>query len=362
MRIFLNYRRDDTAGHAGRLYDALAARFGRDSVFIDIDAIDLGAAYAEVIHDAVTSCDVVIAMIGRNWLAVADDSGRRRLDQPNDFVRLELESALGRDVYVIPACVQGASIPPSDDLPPTLAPLAGRQGFELRDTAWHDDVGRLIRRLERLDGEAGQRAAADAPIQTPRQPRRPTPWRSMRRWLLPLGGLIVLAVAAAVAAAVTLVGDGSRGSGSTTSGDASGADARLLAVIPPITRTTCQGIDYGPETAKASVSCSGARLAVVYHLFPSKDGLDDWYLQQREELQIEPGSGVCTTAHFRGEAADADGSGRHICFVETNGEPNLVFKNNRALVAAEANIYGAKGPRAVASLLRQWRCCLMLEG
>ena len=163
LRIFVSYRRDETSGHAGRLYDSLAAHFGPDHVFIDVDAIDLGTNFAQVIHRAVTSCDVVIALIGRAWVTATDAEGRRRLEDPDDFVRLELESALKRDVFVIPACVQGAGVPSPDVLPEALAPLAGRQGFELRDTAWHDDVKRLIRRLERLAAEKSQGAEAPAP-------------------------------------------------------------------------------------------------------------------------------------------------------------------------------------------------------
>ena len=146
----------DTGGHAGRLYDALAEHFGPENVFMDIDAIDLGADFAGVINRAVSSCDVVIALIGRQWLTVADAEGRPRIEDPDDFVRLELESALARDVYVVPTCVQGVEVPTADKLPSRLAPLAGRQGTELRDVAWRDDLKRLIRRLELLARERGK--------------------------------------------------------------------------------------------------------------------------------------------------------------------------------------------------------------
>jgi hypothetical protein len=160
MRIFLSYRRDDASGHAGRLYDALSARFGAENVFMDIDTIDLGADFVEVITEAVASCDVLIALLGQQWLSATDAEGRRQLDNPDDFVRIELEAALERDVFVIPACVQGAPQPSSEQLPEILAPLARRHGAEIRDVGWHDDVRRLIERLERLEGERSNGASS----------------------------------------------------------------------------------------------------------------------------------------------------------------------------------------------------------
>jgi hypothetical protein len=150
LTVFVSYRREDTSGHAGRLYDALVSRFGSQNVFIDVDTIAPGTDYTKAIERAVTSCDVFIALIGPGWLTVTDADGRRRLEQPNDAVRLELESALSRDLVVIPICVHGGAIPPADALPSSLAPLALRQAIELRDSVWHEDVQRLIRRLERI--------------------------------------------------------------------------------------------------------------------------------------------------------------------------------------------------------------------
>src|SRR4051794_2677355 len=117
LRVFLNYRRDDAAGHAGRLYDSLAERFGKERVFMDVDAIDPGADYGDVIDKAVGSCDVLIAVIGQDWLNATDGKGERRIDDPDDFVRLEIQAALGRDVRVLPLLVQGAVMPSADELP-----------------------------------------------------------------------------------------------------------------------------------------------------------------------------------------------------------------------------------------------------
>lgn len=151
LRIFLNYRREETSGHAGRLFDVLAARFGEDHVFMDIDRIEPGLDFADVISEAVASCDVLISLIGSRWLTSGDAKGRPRLENPEDFVRLELEAALGLDVRVIPALVQNAQMPGSDELPETLRPFARRHAVELSDTRWTFDVGKLVATLERLE-------------------------------------------------------------------------------------------------------------------------------------------------------------------------------------------------------------------
>jgi hypothetical protein len=175
LRVFLSYRREDASGHAGRLYDLLAARYGAERVFMDIDAIPLGSEFAETINRAVASCDVVIALMGRGWLEAKDSDGHRRLDDPDDFVRREIESALAQGVVVVPATVQGAELPRAEELPSSIAALTRRQGFQLSDTGWRDDVGRLIRRLEEVaEEQADPAAAADrlAPSRRPRPTRR----------------------------------------------------------------------------------------------------------------------------------------------------------------------------------------------
>jgi len=99
-RIFMTYRREDTAYPAAWLFDRLAGHFGRDQVFKDIDSIELGDDFVEVITAAVGSCDALLALIGDRWLSSTDRDGQRRLDDPGDFVRLEIEAALARDVRV----------------------------------------------------------------------------------------------------------------------------------------------------------------------------------------------------------------------------------------------------------------------
>jgi len=357
FRIFVSYRRGDS-GHAGRLYDALTSRFGPDHVFMDIDTIDPGVDFAEVINREVTSCDVVIALIGRGWVNATDAKGQRRLEDPDDFVRLELESALARDIVLIPACVQGAGIPSPHELPPSLAPLVRRQGIELRDVGWHDDVGRLIRRLQRIaegsvEGERPQPPARQATAES-----MPRSWRSKR--LLAAVALVVAALGIAALVAVFAL----RGSGGKGHAGGGLAERRLLAVIPAVTRPSCQRISYGEKSARASVSCSGARLSVTYNLFPSDAVMHSWYVQIRELEQVQPGGGKCTGTAFRGERRYVVGGmtvGRYFCYVDSMGESQLVWTDRRASVGSEANIYEGKGRAAAESLLRQWRCCLQLQ-
>jgi hypothetical protein len=146
--IFVSYRREDSAGHAGRLFDRLAERFGKDTVFMDVEGIGPGTRFAEVIEKAVGACDVFLAVIGRHWLDCKDREGRRRLDDPQDFIRLETGSALARNVRVIPVLVEGASLPQRHELPEELQELTERQAIELRDTHWNDDIEALIAKLE----------------------------------------------------------------------------------------------------------------------------------------------------------------------------------------------------------------------
>jgi glycerophosphoryl diester phosphodiesterase len=147
-RIFISYRRQDSAYPAGWLYDRLVERFGPDQIFKDIDSIELGDDFVDTITSAVGSCDVVLALIGKKWATIK--SGReRRLDDPNDFVRLEIEAALQRNVLLIPILVDGALMPRADDLPPSVAPMVRRQALELSPNRFRSDTDTLLGVLER---------------------------------------------------------------------------------------------------------------------------------------------------------------------------------------------------------------------
>ncbi|MDQ5815439.1 MAG: TIR domain-containing protein [Actinomycetota bacterium] len=146
--IFISYRRDDSAGHAGRLYDKLSEGFGADQIFMDIDTIDPGHDFIEVIDRALASSKVVIALIGRRWTTATDSAGRKRLENPQDFVRMEVARSLETGIRVIPVLVQGATMPGPDELPADLTALTRRHAIELSDVRWQYDVGRLTTAIE----------------------------------------------------------------------------------------------------------------------------------------------------------------------------------------------------------------------
>ncbi len=148
-RIFINYRRADSEGYAGRIYDRLAPHFGADAIFMDVEAIDAGVDFVKVLEEAVQSCDVLVALIGRRWLNLKDEGGNRRLDNPADFVRIEVAAALSRDIRVIPVLVGGAPMPGSADLPENLKPLIRRNALTVNHNTFHADMNRLIAHLER---------------------------------------------------------------------------------------------------------------------------------------------------------------------------------------------------------------------
>lgn len=151
-RIFISYRREDAAGDAGRLADHLHRRFGRDHVFLDIDTIDPGRDFVEVLQSSLRETAAVLVVIGPRWTSLVDAAGVRRLDSPKDFVRLEVEAALGRNIPVVPLLVQGATMPRAEDLPAALSSLVTRQATSLDHAEFHDDAERLCDRLEAVMG------------------------------------------------------------------------------------------------------------------------------------------------------------------------------------------------------------------
>jgi hypothetical protein len=147
--VFISYRRDDSAHVTGRIFDKLDKHFKQDLVvFRDVDNIPLGRDFREVIAEAVESCEVFLAVIGPSWLENRNEDGERRLDDPHDFVRLEIETALKRKIPVIPILVSPARMPKAVQLPDSLQTLAFRNGLEVRrDPDFHHDMDRLIHAL-----------------------------------------------------------------------------------------------------------------------------------------------------------------------------------------------------------------------
>src|SRR5262245_51263719 len=145
--IFVNYRRADSTATAGRLHDRLAQTFGRKILFMDIDHVPAGVDFVEYLHSQVAACRVFLALIGRNWLDAEDDDGRRRLDNPDDFVAIEIAAALSRDIRVIPVLVEGACMPKARDLPEWLKPLLRRQAIDLRHHHFGRDGEALVEKI-----------------------------------------------------------------------------------------------------------------------------------------------------------------------------------------------------------------------
>lgn len=161
LRVFVSYRREDASDAAGRIYDRLAPRYGHDRVFLDIDNIPAGADFVEFLTEAVASCDVLIAVIGKRWLTIRDGKGGRRLDNPLDFVHLEIAAALERDVVVVPALVQGARLPEPGHLPEPLQKLARRQAVNLSADRFQSSMQKLIANLDVVADANADRARAE---------------------------------------------------------------------------------------------------------------------------------------------------------------------------------------------------------
>lgn len=148
--IFINYRREDVPGVAGRLFDHLAERYPRRQLFIDVDTIKPGLDFVDQIDAQIAQCHVLLAIIGSRWLDDRDQDGKRRLDSPNDFVRLELKSGLKRNIPLIPILVDGTRMPSEQDLPPDLKELARREALELRYTSFDSDADAIAQALRAL--------------------------------------------------------------------------------------------------------------------------------------------------------------------------------------------------------------------
>lgn len=189
--IFISYRREESAGHAGRIYDRLRERFGRDRVFMDVSAIEPGVDFVEAIDRAVGSCTVLLVVIGRRWLDSTDRAGQRRLDDPKDFIRLEVGTALRRNIRVIPVLVQDAAMPGEGDLPDDLKLLARRNAFEINDNHWDSNMAQLEETLARVLGDTAGPALPGGTRTGP----TPTVRKNRLVWLISSVTAIVVALA-----------------------------------------------------------------------------------------------------------------------------------------------------------------------
>jgi hypothetical protein len=146
--IFISYRRSDSEGESGRLSDVLSHRFSEQAVFMDVDAIRPGRDFRVAIEESIQGCAVLLVVIGPDWLEARGTTGQRRLNEANDYVRLEIAAALGRDIPVIPVLIRGARMPVAEELPKEISELAYRNGVTLTHSRWKSDLQVLIQALE----------------------------------------------------------------------------------------------------------------------------------------------------------------------------------------------------------------------
>lgn len=146
--VFISYRRSNASGNAGRLYDTISAYFGEDSVFMDVDSIGPGEDFEDVLERTLSECRAVVVVIDPDWLTITGREGRRRLEDPQDYVRLEIQHALASRVRLFPVLVDGALMPSPEDLPQSLRGLARSQATEISSSRYRYDVGRLLKALE----------------------------------------------------------------------------------------------------------------------------------------------------------------------------------------------------------------------
>lgn len=158
--IFLSYRRSDSGDASLRLYEAIRRRFGAESIYLDTASTAWGEEWPSALEDAIAAADVVIVVIGPGWVTAQGEWGRRRIDQPDDWVRREIEIALGSGKPTLPVLVGNAAMPPPEALPPEIAGLASRQALPLRDEDWQQHAEALMTQLESRMSEPHRAAVA----------------------------------------------------------------------------------------------------------------------------------------------------------------------------------------------------------
>jgi hypothetical protein len=297
VKIFISYRRDDTAGRAGRLFDLLVTRFGARNVFQDVAAIEPGTDFPQRVDDAIAQSDAVLVVIGSDWLTMHGPDGTPRLDEPDDYVRREVGAALAADVRVVPVLVDGAALPEAKDLPEALRPLAHRQAVTLRDATWHQDVDGLVRRLE---GEE----LIDAP---------------RRRWP-------VVAGAAAAAVAAVLVGWIWLG-GDDTGGDSSDGGTPDC----PQLDSTWSSIEVAPGATAVEDDGTQKRTFTVQSAHTQDRGSGTTAIMLRTELANETEQVAGThddddyysADNFDALLVDGLSVGVPVCFLTVSGDRNI---------------------------------------
>jgi len=231
--IFISYRRDDTSGEAGHLAADLRKRFGRESIFIDIDTIAPGTDFETRINQALSVCRVTFVLIGKRWLNITLPDGTRRLDYEHDYVRKEIATALRRpEIRVVPVLVEGTVMPSADQLPTDIAELAKRNALELSNKRWRYDLSQLCAIAERYD-------------------RRFSRLRSRPRlWLIAAGVMILAGIVTFIIA-----------NGGTGGNGTSGNRAILVpATVPPVVDECTHQLLTAVDGTVGPLTCPGNQI------------------------------------------------------------------------------------------------------
>jgi TIR domain len=272
-RIFISYRRTDSPAYAGRLFDQLSARFGESQVFMDVDTLEPGVDFVQRIEESLGSADVLIAVIGRGWASAVDESGHRRLDDPHDFVRIEVGGALRRNIRVIPVLVAGATMPTADELPDDLDALTRRNGLEIFDTDWRSGTERLFVAIEHVldlapaqpppPSGAGSTRSDEVPATG-----EPGPRRRSRKPLWIVAGVAALLAVTGIGAAAMIASRDDGGESATGTVPASKKStptaSRTVGLVPYLVGPRpndppSQGRCFVPFSPEAAVQVRGAR-------------------------------------------------------------------------------------------------------
>lgn len=323
--IFISYRRGTASPYARGIYERLEKQFGASRVFMDIDTMEPGVDFVEYIEHAVSSCRVLIVVIGPDWVATADDTGQRRLDDPDDFVRVEVAAALARaEVRVIPVLVADAPPPRKADLPEDLVPLARRQALEVTDGRWEHDLGVLVKTVGRVladrepvPGPAGQ-PPADASVAATAPRGRPD-W--MRR---PAGVAIAGAVVAVIAVAAVLLASGTGEDGGSESPSSGQGRAAIPTANPCSKQDGWMVADFGAREhheCRLTTSPPPEDLelpSLVYGRFSSADTARSSF-DEALRFEHENGAQSCPRSSLR-RMEDAFSQGDTDCFIDSDGE------------------------------------------
>ncbi|MGC3981300.1 MAG: toll/interleukin-1 receptor domain-containing protein [Steroidobacteraceae bacterium] len=268
--VFISYRRLDSQSAAGRLADHLKKRLPNTPLFRDVETIEPGVDFVDAINRALQSCGVLLAVIGPRWISLTDANGRRRLDDPNDYTRLEIVTALQRsNVRVIPVLVEGAGMPRTEELPEDLQPLCRRNAIELTDRRWDYDVGQLeetLRKALNIDPAPNPRPTPDPkPIPDPIKPEPVTtslPWYkrlTTKQWWYIAGAVVVLA---AIDQQIENRDDYLDDYSSYNSAPVNAAPANTQTNTPINTQTTLTGYWQDNEGGKYEVYQQGNQVAL----------------------------------------------------------------------------------------------------